>query len=82
MEQRGTRRQKKGVVLSNKMNKTVIVQVDTTFRHPKYKKVITRGKKYYAHDESNVLEIGKTVTIQESRPYSKLKRWLVVSSEN
>lgn len=70
---------KKGVVVSNKMHKTVVVKVDRTFRHPEYEKVITRGKKYYAHNESQTLNIGDTVTIEETRPLSKLKRWRVVA---
>lgn len=81
MEQqaRGTRRSKKGIVVSNKMENTVVVRVDRTCRHPRYGKVITRGKKYYAHDESNALKEGQEVEIIETRPLSKLKRWRVVS---
>lgn len=77
---RGNRRRKQGVVVSNKMDKTVVVRVDTTFRHPKYGKVITRGKKYYAHDESNSTQEGATVTIEECRPLSKQKNWRVVAN--
>lgn len=81
MEQteRGSRKVKKGTVVSNKMNKTVVVNVERTFRHPTYGKVITRGKKYYAHHESLPLQVGDTVTIMETRPLSKLKRWRVVA---
>jgi small subunit ribosomal protein S17 len=68
-----------GTVVSNKMDKTVVVSVDRTYRHPEYKKVITRSKKYYAHDESNSLEEGTPVTIMETRPYSKTKCWRVVA---
>lgn len=78
VSQRGQRKEKSGVVLSDKMDKTVVVNVETTFRHPRYQKVITRGKKYYAHDESNTLKVGDQVIIKECRPFSKLKRWLVV----
>ncbi len=74
----GTRKVKRGVVLSNKMNKTVVVNVDRTYRHPQYGKVITRGKKYYAHNESKPLQVGDTVDIVETRPLSKLKRWRVI----
>lgn len=79
MTARGNRRTKKGVVVSNKMQKTVVVRVERTFSHPKYGKVITRGKKYYAHDESNSLKVGDEVKIIETRPLSKLKRWRVVA---
>lgn len=75
---RGQRREKIGTVLSDKMNKTVIVNVERTYRHPRYQKVITRGKKYYAHDESNTIKSGDRVLIKECRPLSKTKRWLVV----
>jgi small subunit ribosomal protein S17 len=73
-----TRKVKKGVVLSNKMQKTVVVRVERTCRHPRYSKVITRAKKYYAHDESGLLQVGDQVTIMETRPLSKLKHWRVV----
>ena len=67
---------KAGVVVSNKMQKTVTVRVDRTYAHPKYGKVITRGKKYYAHTEE-ALPVGQKVEIVETRPLSKLKRWRV-----
>lgn len=76
----GNRKVKKGVVVSNKMQKTVVVKVDRTYRHPVYGKVITRGKKYYAHNESGSLQVGDEVQIVETRPLSKLKRWRVVES--
>lgn len=75
---RGQRREKIGTVLSDKMNKTVVVNVERTYRHPRYHKVITRGKKYYAHDDSNTIKSGDRVLIKECRPFSKTKRWLVV----
>lgn len=75
--ERGSRKVKQGTVISNKMNKTIVVKVENTMRHPRYGKVITRAKKYYAHNESP-LEIGDTVKIVETRPLSKLKRWRVV----
>lgn len=77
--ERGNRRVKKGVIVSNKMQKTLVVNVERTFRHPKYGKVITRGKKYYAHYEGEPKQIGEEVTIKETRPLSKLKRWLVIA---
>jgi len=77
-QERGNRRTKVGKVVGNKMSKTVVVRVDTVMRHPKYEKVITRSKKYYAHDESDQLSVGDQVKIVEARPISKLKRWRVV----
>lgn len=68
----------KGVVVSNKMQKTVVVRVNRTLRHAQYDKVITRSKKYYAHDDANAAKIGDEVVIMETRPLSKLKRWRVV----
>lgn len=79
-EGRGTRKVKKGIVVSNKMQKTVVVKVDRTFRHPVYGKVTTRGKKYYAHSDAETpLAVGAEVEIVETRPLSKLKRWRVVA---
>ncbi len=70
---RGQRSERVGLVISNKMDRTVVVRVDRTFRDPKYEKVITRGRKYYAHDESNALQNGDKVLIKESKPFSKQK---------
>jgi len=78
---RGYRKTYQGVVISNKMDKTVVVRVSRRCRHPKYGKVILRWKKYYAHDESGAIKEGETVKIMETRPTSKLKRWRVVSGE-
>jgi small subunit ribosomal protein S17 len=64
-----------GEVVSDKMDKTIIVQVERRVRHPQYKKVITKYKKFYAHDEKSEAGIGDRVRIIESRPLSKLKRW-------
>lgn len=72
------RKVREGIVVSNKMQKTVKVRVDRTFKHPNFNKVITRGKTYYAHVEEGVVEIGKLVKIIETRPLSKLKRWRVL----
>ena len=74
---RDNRKQKQGVIVSNKMQKTVVVKVDRKFRHPQYDKVVVRSKKYYAHDESGLLQMGDVVSIMETRPLSKLKRWRV-----
>ncbi|MBS0633933.1 MAG: 30S ribosomal protein S17 [Verrucomicrobia bacterium] len=76
-----SRKTRKGVVVSNKMQKTVVVRVERTIRHPRYDKIITRSKKYYAHDESNSAREGDVVSIMETRPMSKLKRWRVVEVE-
>ena len=67
-----------GKVVSDKMDKTVVVAVDTPKRHPLYKKTIRRVVKYYAHDEKKQSKIGDTIRIEETRPTSKLKRWRVV----
>jgi small subunit ribosomal protein S17 len=80
METRGKRKEVVGVVVSNKMDKTVTVKVTRTMRHPKYSKVIERSKKYYAHDESNALDVGQKVRLMETRPLSKLKCWRVVET--
>ena len=69
-----------GTVVSNKMNKTIVVAVDTYKSHEKYSKMYKGTKKFYAHDEASPHEIGDVVTIQESRPLSKLKRWTVVTA--
>lgn len=84
MEQkaRGNRKVKKGIVVSNKMQKTVVVKVKTTLRHPQYGKVVTVDNKYYAHNESTPLQVGDEVVIIETRPLSKLKRWRVVESNS
>ena len=61
------------------MDKTVVVQVERQVKHPRYRKYVSRRKTYKAHDESNQFSVGDTVTIQESRPLSKQKRWVVVT---
>lgn len=66
-----------GKVLSNKMNKTAVVQIERKVLHPKYKKYIKRRTKLYAHDEKNEAKVGSRVMLIESRPLSKLKRWRV-----
>jgi small subunit ribosomal protein S17 len=77
-ESRGRRKENIGIVVSNKMDKTVVVKVSRKIRHEKYGKVIERMKKYYAQDDSDAIEIGQKVRIIETRPLSKLKRWRVV----
>ncbi len=68
-----------GVVVSDKMDKTVVVRVERRFTHPMYKKIIRRSKKYAAHDETNRCKIGDVVTIRECRPISKNKSWEVIA---
>ncbi len=72
------RRVMNGVVVSDKADKTVVVQVDRRVKHPLYKKFITRSKKFMAHDEKNSCKTGDKVSIRECRPLSKQKRWEVV----
>lgn len=74
---RGLRKERVGKVVSDKMNKTVVVSVDRAFSHPLYKKTIRRSKNYYAHDEANDCKVGDTVRIVECRPLSRTKRWRV-----
>ena len=68
----------KGVVVSDKSDKTITVLVSRKVMHPVYKKYIKRSKKYSAHDENNKFKIGELVTIQESKPISETKKWVVV----
>ena len=73
------RRIMEGTVVSDKMNKTAVVQVERTFLHPLFKKTVRQSKKYHAHDEDNKAQDGQKVDIQECPPNSKLKRWEIVS---
>ncbi len=77
MKEQKTKRQVVGVVVSNKMNKTVIVAVERLVKHPMYQKYIRRQTKFAAHDETNACGIGDKVQITESRPLSRSKRWRV-----
>lgn len=67
-----------GEVVSNKMDKTIVVEVTRRYPHPTFRKVVTGFKKLYAHDEQRVAKVGDQVRIQETRPLSKLKRWRLV----
>ncbi len=67
-----------GRVVSDKMDKTVVVLVERRFPHPLYQKVVTKRKKYKAHDRNNECRVGDLVRIRESRPLSKTKRWVVI----
>ncbi|MCK9225292.1 MAG: 30S ribosomal protein S17 [Candidatus Muirbacterium halophilum] len=78
MNTRGFRKTRVGIVVSNKMDKTVVVSIESIFRHPLYKKVIRNSKKYKAHDENNECSVGDKVKMMECRPLSKQKRWRVV----
>ncbi|QKR98623.1 30S ribosomal protein S17 [Sphingomonas sp. CL5.1] len=71
-----------GVIVSDKGDKTVIVNVERKVRHPLYGKIIRRSKKYHAHDEANEFKAGETVRIEETKPLSKLKTWKVIDRVN
>jgi small subunit ribosomal protein S17 len=77
MERTTARKTRVGVVVSDKMDKTVVVEVGSTKRHPLYGKTIRRASKYKAHDEANTCGTGDRVRIEETRPLSKTKRWRV-----
>ena len=70
-----------GTICKATNKKTVVVEVERTFKHPIYKKYIKRSKKYHAHDETDAFKVGDRVMIEETRPISKLKTWKVVSNE-
>ena len=74
-ETAGHRTEKVGVVVSTKMQKTIVVEIEMRKAHPKYKRVMKSNKKFYAHDEQNSARVGDVVRIRETRPLSKLKRW-------
>ncbi len=76
---RGTRKERVGEVISNKMAKTIVVQIERRFPHARYKKVVTAYSKFYAHDEKAEAKVGDKVRIEETRPLSKLKRWRLVA---
>lgn len=73
-----TKKQLQGVVVSDKMKDTVVVEVDRFFKHPKYKKFISRSKKYMAHDAGNTKKIGDKVTIEETAPISRHKKFRII----
>ncbi len=80
MEKKTTKQQMTGKVVSNKMEKTVVVKVDVRMRHPKYHKSYTKSVKYKAHDESNAAEIGDQVIIESTRPLSKDKHFAIIKT--
>ena len=71
-----------GTIISSNANKTVVVKVTRRVQHKLYKKIISRTKKYHAHDENNMHKIGDNVNIRESRPISKLKSWVVINNSS
>ena len=77
-ETRETRKTRVGKVVSNKMDKTIVVAIEDNVRHPKYGKIIKRTVKIHAHDEGNICQIGDKVMVMETRPLSKTKRWRLV----
>ena len=77
-EARRQRKERVGEVVSNKMAKTIVVRVQRRIQHPRFKKVVTRFKKLYAHDETEQANVGDTVRIEETRPLSKTKCWRLV----
>jgi small subunit ribosomal protein S17 len=71
----GRRQERRGIVVSDAMEKTIVVKVEVITTHPRYKKVIRRSRKFHAHDENNVAKVGDVVRIVETRPLSKTKNW-------
>lgn len=78
MEERNLRKERVGIVVSDKMDKTIVVAVSERVKHPLYKKIVNRTNKFKAHDENNACGIGDKVLIQETRPLSKDKCWRLV----
>ncbi len=78
-EKKSNKRRLTGIVVSDKMDKTIVVEVERRFPHPKYGKIIKRHKKYKVHDKENQYKKGDKVVIEEARPFSKTKRWIVIS---
>ena len=76
--QKGRRQQKVGTVVSNKMNKTIVVAVESLKKHRIYKRTYKQTKRFHVHDEENTCQIGDLVRIEETRPLSKMKRWRLV----
>jgi small subunit ribosomal protein S17 len=70
-----------GVVVSDKQDKTVVVKVERRFTHPLLKKTVRRSKNYHAHDENKAHKVGDVVSIEETKPISKLKKWIVVDGQ-
>jgi len=81
-QDKGFKRKLDGVVVSAKNTQTIVVSVETRFKHSDYSKFVNKTKKYHAHDEASTAKEGDKVTIIESRPFSKLKKWQLVSVNN
>ena len=81
MSENNKKRQLVGIALENKMDKTAVIEIERRFPHPVYNKYIVRTKKYYAHDQDNVCSKGDLVKIEEHKPTSKLKKWIVLNVE-
>ena len=81
MSENNKKRQLIGIALENKMDKTAVIEIERRFPHPVYNKYIVRTKKYYAHDKDNICSKGDLVKIEEHKPTSKLKRWIVLNIE-
>ena len=81
-ESKSVQRELTGKVVSNKMDKTVVVEVERRVLHPKYKKFVRTSSKYHAHDEENACEMNDIVIIRSSRPLSRKKRWVVIERQN
>ncbi len=79
MAERRKRKVRVGTVVSNRMQKTIVVAVKRSFKHPVYQKTVKRTSRLYAHDEKNECRIGDTVKVMETRPLSRLKRWRLFS---
>ena len=78
MEARARRKEKVGVVVSNSMEKTIVVRIDRTTKHPMYNKVMSKSTKVMAHDEKKEAKVGDKVRVEETRPLSKNKRWRLI----
>ena len=78
MEARARRKEKVGVVVSNSMEKTIVVRIDRTTKHPMYNKVMSKSTKVMAHDEKKEAKVGDKVSVEETRPLSKNKRWRLI----
>jgi len=78
MQPRAKRKEKTGIVISDKMNKTITVRVERTAKHPIYKRIVKQRSKFMVHDEGEIAKMGDRVRIQETKPFSKNKRWRLV----
>ena len=78
MEKRGDRKTRVGVVVSDKMQKSIVVRIDRTAKHPVYKRIVRKSNKIMAHDEKKAAKVGDKVVIQETKPISKSKRWRLI----